>query len=43
MDVTIEQLGPVKKKINVIIPLEVVTDEIESVYKNLKKNSGTFS
>lgn len=37
MDVKVEQLGPLKKKINVIIPLEVVTEEIETIYQKLKK------
>jgi trigger factor len=36
MDVNVEQLGPLKKKINVIIPLEVVAEEIETIYQKLK-------
>ena len=39
MDVKIEQLGPVKKKINVVIPPERVADEIDSVYQKLKKTA----
>jgi len=39
MNVDIEQLGPVKKKINVIIPSEKVTEEIDSVYQKLKQTA----
>ena len=37
MDVTVEQLGPVKKKINVVIPPEKVAEEIASTYQKLKQ------
>ena len=37
MDVKIEQLGPVKKKINVVIPPEKVAEEIDSIYQKLRK------
>jgi len=37
MNVEIEQLGPVKKKINVAIPPETVTEEIASTYQKLKQ------
>ncbi len=37
MNVEIEQLGPVKKKINVAIPSETVTEEIASTYQKLKQ------
>jgi trigger factor len=37
MNVEIEQLGPVKKKINVTIPPETVTEEITSTYQKLKQ------
>jgi len=37
MNVEIEQLGPVKKKINVTIPPETVTEEIASTYQKLKQ------
>jgi len=39
MNVEIEQLGPVKKKINVVIPSEKVTEEIDSVYQKLKQTA----
>ena len=39
MNVDIEQLGPVKKKINVVIPSEKVTEEIDSVYQKLKQTA----
>jgi FKBP-type peptidyl-prolyl cis-trans isomerase (trigger factor) len=37
MDVNVEQLGPVKKKINVAIPPEKVAEEIASTYQKLKQ------
>lgn len=37
MDVTIEQLGPVKKKINVIIPPDKVAEEVALTYHKLKQ------
>jgi len=37
MNVEVEQLGPVKKKINVSIPPETVTEEIASAYQKLKQ------
>ena len=37
MHVEVEQLGPVKKKINVAIPPEKVTEEIASTYQKLKQ------
>ena len=37
MNVEIEQLGQVKKKINVTIPPETVTEEITSTYQKLKQ------
>jgi trigger factor len=37
MNVEVEQLGPVKKKINVTIPPETVTEEIASTYQKLKQ------
>jgi trigger factor len=37
MDVNVEQLGPVKKKINVAIPPEKVAEEIASTYHKLKQ------
>jgi len=37
MDVKVEQLGPIKKKIDVVISPEEVSEEIGSTYKRLKK------
>jgi len=37
MDVKVEQLGAVKKKINVFIPPEKVAEEVDSTYQKLKK------
>ncbi|KPJ59890.1 MAG: hypothetical protein AMJ42_01715 [Deltaproteobacteria bacterium DG_8] len=37
MDVKVEQLGPIKKKINVVIPPEKVAEEVNSIYQKLKK------
>ena len=39
MDVKVEQLGPVKKKINVVIPPEKVTEEVDSIYQKLKQTA----
>ena len=38
MDVNVEQLGPVKKKINVAIPPEKVAEEIALTYHKLKQS-----
>ncbi len=37
MEVTVEELSPVKKKINVAIPPETVEEEIASTYQKLKQ------
>jgi len=37
MDVTVEQLGPVKKKINVIIPPDKVAEEVALTYHKLRQ------
>jgi len=37
MDVKVEQLGPIKKKINVVIPPEKVAEEVNSIYQKLNK------
>jgi trigger factor len=37
MDVEVEQLGPIKKKINVVIPPEKVAKEVDSIYQKLRK------
>jgi len=37
MDVKVEQLGPIKKRINIVIPPEMVAEEIDSIYQKLKK------
>jgi len=39
VDVKVEQLGPVKKKINVVIPPEKVTEEVDSIYQKLKQTA----
>lgn len=37
MDIKVEQLGPIKKKIDVVIPSEKVAEEVDSIYQKLKK------
>jgi trigger factor len=39
MDVKVEQLGPIKKKINVVIPPEEVTKEVDLLYQKLKQTA----
>ena len=39
MDVKVEQLGPIKKKINVVIPPEKVTKEVDLIYQKLKQTA----
>lgn len=38
MDVKVECLGPVKRKIDVVIPPEKVAEEVELLYRQLKKS-----
>lgn len=37
MDIKVEQLGPIKKKIDVVIPSEKVAEEVGLIYQKLKK------
>ncbi len=39
MDVNIEEISPVKKKVTVEIPVEMVSKEIDSAYEGLKKKA----